>query len=162
MGRGNGGRNGGGASGRRPLLSVVLDYSELVVYYVATLALLATIVVLFVSVGGSLLEVFESDPLETALEVLDRVLLIFIFVELLITIQIIVRENQIVGEPFILIGLIAVVRRILLVTAEAGQTADPARFQDLITELGVLAALILALAAALYVARRTQRSQEEA
>ena len=162
MGRDTGGANNG-RSGQRPFLSTVLDYSEKVLYYyAATFALLATIVVLFASVGGSLLEVFERDPLETALAVLDRVLLVFIFVELLITIQIIVRENQIVGEPFILIGLIAVVRRILLVTAEAGQTADPARFQDLITELGVLAALILALAAALYVTRRTQRSQEEA
>jgi hypothetical protein len=35
------------------------------------------------------------------------------------TIGIVVREREIVAEPFLLIGLIAVVRRILLVRAEA-------------------------------------------
>jgi uncharacterized membrane protein (DUF373 family) len=119
--------------------------------------------VLFVSVGASLLAVFEVDPLETTLAILDRVLLITIFVELLITIEIIVRERQLVAEPFLLIGLVAVVRRILLVTAEAGQSLqEPEKFLNLVTELGVLTALVFSLAAALYVARRTQRRQEEA
>jgi uncharacterized membrane protein (DUF373 family) len=82
---------------------------------------------------------------------------------LLITIEVIVREHQLVAEPFILIGLVAVVRRILLVTAEAGQSVqDPERFLNLITELGVLTALVISLSAALYVARRTVRRQEEA
>ncbi len=72
------------------------------------------------------------------------------------------RERQIVAEPFVLIGLVAVVRRILLVTAEAGQSLDdPEKFLNLVTELGVLTALVISLAAALYVARRTQRRQDE-
>ncbi len=119
--------------------------------------------VLFFSVGQTLLAAYEVDPLQTTLEILDRVLLITIFVELLITIEVIVRERQLVAEPFILIGLVAVVRRILLVTAEAGQSLqDTERFLNLITELGVLTALVLSLSAALYVARRTVRRQEEA
>ena len=73
------------------------------------------------------------------------------------------RERQLVAEPFLLIGVVAVVWRILLITAEAGQSLeDPERFTNLITELGVLTALVLALAIALYVARRTQRRQEDA
>jgi hypothetical protein len=52
--------------------------------------LLVTIVVLCVSVGTSLLTVFEVSPLETALAVLDWVLLISIFVELLVAIAILV------------------------------------------------------------------------
>ncbi len=133
------------------------------VYYGITLVLLATFAVLFVSVGANFLTVFEVDPLDTALSVLDRILLITIFVELLITIEIIVRERQLVAEPFLLIGVVTVVRNILLITAEAGQSLeDPERFRNLITELGVLTALVLALAIALYVARRTQRQQEDA
>jgi Phosphate-starvation-inducible E family len=41
---------------------------------------------------------------------------------LLNTIGIVIREREIVAEPFLLIGLMAVVRRILLVTAEAENT----------------------------------------
>ncbi len=150
-------------SEERSLLTTILDYSQTVVYYGVTLILLVAIGVLFVSVGGSLLAVFEVDPLQTTLAILDRVLLITIFVELLITIEIIVQQRQLVAEPFLLIGLVAVVRRILLVTAEAGQSLDdPEKFLNLVTELGVLTALVISLAAALYVSRRTQRRQEEA
>ncbi|HZY56235.1 MAG TPA: phosphate-starvation-inducible PsiE family protein [Rubrobacteraceae bacterium] len=145
---------------KRSPLATILDQSETVVYYGAVLALLVTIGVLFVSAGASLLAVFEKGPLETALTVLDRLLLIFIFVELLNTIGIVVQEREIVAEPFLLIGLIAVVRRILLVTAEAGQAVDPERFLNLVIELGVLTALVISLAAALYFTRRAGRRQE--
>jgi uncharacterized membrane protein (DUF373 family) len=155
--------NASGGSGERPLLATILDYAQTVVYYGVTLVLLVAIGVLFVSVGTTLLAVFEVDPLETTLAVLDRVLLITIFVELLVTIEVLVQERKIVAEPFLLIGLLAVIRRILLVTAELGQTvSDPERFLNLVTELGVLTALVISLAAALYIARRTQRQQEEA
>jgi uncharacterized membrane protein (DUF373 family) len=145
---------------KKPLLATILDYSQNVVYYGVAIALLVTVGVLFVSAGASLLAVFEAGPLETALAVLDRVLLISIFVELLNTIAILVQEREVVAEPFLLIGLIAVVRRILLVTAEAGQTIDSERFLNLITELGVLTALVISLAAALYFARRVERRSE--
>ena len=70
------------------------------------------------------------------------------------------REREILAKPFLLIGLIAVVRRILLVTAEAGQTVDQETFLNLVTELGVLTALVISLAAALYFTRRAERQQE--
>jgi uncharacterized membrane protein (DUF373 family) len=146
----------GGGPERQPLLVTILNYSERVVYYGAALALLVTIVMLFVSVGTALLAIFEAGPLDTALLVLDRVLLIFIFVELLDTIGIFVRENEIIAEPFLLIGLIAVVRRILLVTAEAEQTIGTPEFPNLILELGVLTALVISLSFALYFTRRTR------
>ena len=150
-------------SEQRPWLLTIMGYAQNVVYYGVTLVLLVAIGVLFFSVGQILLAAFEVDPLQTTLEILDRVLLITIFVELLITIEVIVRERQLVAEPFILIGLVAVVRRILLVTAEAGQSLqDTERFLNLITELGVLTALVISLSAALYVARRTVRRQEQA
>ena len=146
----------GGGPERQPLLVTILNYSERVVYYGAAFALLVTIVMLFMSVGTALLAIFEAGPLDTALLVLDRVLLIFIFVELLDTIGIFVRENEIIAEPFLLIGLIAVVRRILLVTAEAEQTIGTEEFPNLILELSVLTALVISLSFALYFTRRTR------
>jgi uncharacterized membrane protein (DUF373 family) len=87
------------------------------------------------------------------------VLLLFIFVELLDTIGIVAREHEIVAEPFLLVGLIAVVRRILSVTAEAGQNIGTEKFQSLTIELGVLAVLVIALTVAVYVTRRTRRRE---
>ncbi len=153
------GKESGGASRepeKRPRLVTLLNYSGKVVYYGAAFALLVTVGMLFISVGQSLLAVFEVGPLGTALTVLDRILLIFIFVELLNTIEVIVRENEIVAEPFLLIGLIAVVRRILLLTAEAEQTLGTEEFRNLVIELGVLTVLVISLATALYFTRRME------
>jgi hypothetical protein len=61
------------------------------------------------------------------------------------------------AEPFLLIGLIAVVRRILLVTAEAEQTIGTEKFLNLVLELAVLTGLVIALSGALYFTRRAER-----
>jgi uncharacterized membrane protein (DUF373 family) len=135
----------------------IMDLAERGAYYGVALFLLVTIVMVFVSAAISLGDVVELGPLETALEVLDKVLLIFIFAELLGTISTIVREREVTAEPFLLIGLIAVVRRILAVTASIEQNLGTPRFDDLILELGVLTVLVLALAGALYFARRMLR-----
>ena len=135
----------------------VMDLAERGAYYGVALFLLVTIVMVFVSAAISLGDVVELGPLETALEVLDKVLLIFIFAELLGTISTIVREREVTAEPFLLIGLIAVVRRILAVTASIEQNLGTPRFDDVILELGVLTVLVLALAGALYFARRMLR-----
>ena len=135
----------------------IMDLAERGAYYGVALFLLVTIVMVFVSAAISLGDVVELGPLETALEVLDKVLLIFIFAELLGTISTIVREREVTAEPFLLIGLIAVVRRILAVTASIEQNLGTPRFNDLILELGVLTVLVLALAGALFFARRMLR-----
>jgi len=145
----------------RPTVTRYVDRAERFVYTGAALLLLATIGMLFYAAGVSIFEVVEKGPLETALVVLDRVLLIFIFAELLNTIGVTIRESEIVAEPFILIGLIAVVRRILAVTVDIEQSLGTPKFEDLILELGVLTVLVLALAAALYFTRRmTPRKPE--
>jgi uncharacterized membrane protein (DUF373 family) len=141
-------------------LAKILGLSERVVYYVAALALLVTVGMLFVSAGDSILRVPEVGPLETALEVLDRVLLIFIFAELLGTISTIVREREVKAEPFLLIGLIAVVRRILGVTVSIEQSLGTPEFNSLLLELGVLTGLVLTLTIALYFTRRMEGRRE--
>jgi len=120
---------------------------------------------IFASTAISVVEAFGAESIEasfidTSLTILDRVLLIFIFVELLNTIGIVVREREIIAQPFLLIGLIAVVRRILLVTAEADQTVGTEEFLNLVTELGVLTGLVIALSGALYFTRRAERSRD--
>ena len=142
-----------------PKLSGFLDVLEHVVYYGASAVLAITLGMIFISAVISMLQVLEVGLNQTVRTVLDQVLLIFIFVELLATIRIVGREREIVAEPFLLVGLIAVVRRILSVTAEAGQATGTEQFQNLVIELGALAVLVVALTTALYVTRRTRRRE---
>lgn len=137
----------------------LIERVERVVYYGAALFLLGTIGLIFFSAGKSFLEIAEIGALQVSLEVLDKILLIFIFAELLGTITTIVRDNEIRAEPFLLIGLIAVVRRILAVTVSIERSLGTPEFMSLLYELGVLTVLVIALAGALYFIRRSEREQ---
>jgi uncharacterized membrane protein (DUF373 family) len=55
---------------------------------------------------------------------LDRILLIPLVVELLYTVHVSFREHALMPEPFLLIGLIAAIRRVLLLTAELAQVRE--------------------------------------
>jgi len=100
------------------VFTAILDAFERFAYLAIALALSVPIVLLVVSAAMSMLEVAEVGVLETVLAVLDRLLLAFIFVELIDTIKVTLTERGIfIAEPFLLVGLIAVVRRILLLTA---------------------------------------------
>jgi uncharacterized membrane protein (DUF373 family) len=139
----------------------VLDVIERIAYVAIALALSIPIVMLVFSAAISMLEVSEVGVLETALTVLDRVLLAFIFVELIDTVRVTVRERGIfIAEPFLLVGLIAVVRRILLLTAEIEQ-ASAEEFQNMLIELGVMTGLVIVLTIALYFTRRMRLSEKE-
>ncbi len=140
----------------RNRLTGYIELAERFAYYVAALFLLATIGVLFYSAGTSLLDIGSLGPLNASLDVLDKVLLVFIFTELLGTITTIVREKEVRAEPFLLIGLIAVIRRILAVTASIEQALGTPQFLTLLYELGVLTVLVISLAGALYFVRRME------
>lgn len=139
----------------------ILDAFERIAYVAIALALSIPIVMLVFSAALRMLEVYEVGVLETALTVLDRVLLAFIFVELIDTVRVTVRERGIfIAEPFLLVGLIAVVRRILLLTAEI-ERASAEEFQNMLIELGVMTGLVIVLTGALYFTRRMRLSEKE-
>jgi uncharacterized membrane protein (DUF373 family) len=87
---------------------------------------------------------------------LDRILLILLIVELLYTVQVSFKEHSLVAQPFLLVGLIATVRRVLVIIAEFGEARELTRtsMRDFVIELGVLTVLILTLVASLMVLRK--------
>ena len=87
---------------------------------------------------------------------LDRILLILMIVELLYTVQVSLREHALVPEPFLVVGLIAGIRRMLVLTAEfsdmIGEGGD--LFRNAMIELALLTLMVLALVLALVLLRR--------
>ena len=55
--------------------------------------------------------------------VLDRVLLVLMLIELLYTVRISVQSREIQCQPFLIIGLIAAIRRVLVVTLQTSMLA---------------------------------------
>jgi hypothetical protein len=89
-------------------------------------------------------------------QLLDRILLTLLIVELLYTVQVSFREHALVPEPFLLVGLIAGVRRILLLTAEYGELHEKTDLatRAFATELAVLTLLLVALVVSLILLRK--------
>jgi uncharacterized membrane protein (DUF373 family) len=101
------------------------------------------------------------------LQLIDRLLLVLVLVELLHTVRISIRSHALVIEPFLIIGLIAIIRRVLVLTLHSEKfTGDTvwtpdvqAHFHAAVIE-GLMQALLMAvLIASIFVVRKT-RSQE--
>jgi phosphate-starvation-inducible protein E len=89
-------------------------------------------------------------------DLLDRLLLILMIVEILYTVQVSFREHALIPEPFLIVGLIAAIRRVLVLTAEfpALLNENAGAFRSGMMELGLLTGLILVLVASLTLMRR--------
>ena len=90
------------------------------------------------------------------IELLDRILLILLIVELLYTVQVSFREHALLPEPFLLVGLISAIRRVLVLTAEFGELREKTEIgaQHFIIELAVLTVLIVALVISLVLLKK--------
>ena len=90
------------------------------------------------------------------ISLLDRVLLVLMFAEILYTVQVSFREHALVPEPFLVVGLIAAIRRVLVITAEFADVKDAATgaFHATMVELGLLTVLSLVLVVSLVLLRR--------
>ena len=94
---------------------------------------------------------------------LDGLLLVFILLELLAGVRATMKEKKLVAEPFLVVGIIASIKEIVLLTLESKEIYDTndAAFENAMTEIGVLAGVILLLALASYLVRRKEREPEE-
>lgn len=97
-----------------------------------------------------------------ALQVLDQLLLVLVLVEILHTVRMSIRSKEIIIEPFLIVGLIASVRRVLVITMQAAKlteeghsTADATiAFRNSMIELGLLGFLVLVFVVSIYFLRR--------
>lgn len=97
---------------------------------------------------------------------IDRLLLVLLLVELLHTVRISIRSHVLVIEPFLIIGIIAIIRRILVLTLQAESftqnmhwTDDiKQNFQASMIEGGMLGVLLGILIASIYVVRKLEQT----
>ena len=77
-------------------------------------------------------------------------------VEVLYTVQVSFREHALVPEPFLVVGLIAGIRRVLVLTAQLSELTEKNAegLRNAMLELALLTVLILALVGALGIVRR--------
>ena len=141
----------------------VLLFFEDAVYWAISVVLVVGSGALLVSQFNTLLRLRDAPAKVVMLEVLDGLLLIFIFVELLYAVRSCLRSHEIVAEPFLIVGILAGIKEIVVLSVEAATLLEkgPA-FSRAVVEIGVLAGVVLALALSAFVLRERRRDTEDA
>ena len=127
---------------------------EDVVYLGLGVILAVSALALLVAGAADLVRILLSGELAVRMVgLLDQILLILMIVEILYTVQVSFREHTLAPQPFLIVGLIAVMRRVLVLTAEFAEhlQKDDEAFRNGMVELGLLAAMVLILVAAIVV-----------
>ncbi|HXN72955.1 MAG TPA: phosphate-starvation-inducible PsiE family protein [Candidatus Acidoferrales bacterium] len=140
-----------------------LSNAEVVVYTILAILLFITALATIANAGKMLWDGIAHWSIATqTLVVLDQLLVVLMLVEILHTVRISIHSHILVTEPFLVVGLIASIRRILVITLEAATltkggtwSAEGASiFRASMYELGLLGFLILVLVTSIALLRR--------
>jgi uncharacterized membrane protein (DUF373 family) len=139
-----------------------LEVAENLVYGGIAMFLVGSAFVLLAIAARTTLGLLDDFSQQPLLEVLDVLLLVFIVVELLFAVRTTVERRELVAEPFLLVGIIASIKEIVVLSVEAaGALAKGAEFDDRILEIGVLGVLVVLLGVTSFLLRRKEREPDE-
>lgn len=102
------------------------------------------------------------------LKLLDRLLLVFILVELIFAVRTTLARREIVAEPFLIVGIIVSIKEIILLSVEVANvlegnpttegTKDPTAFA---VQIGLLGLLVIVLSVSVLLLRMKEREPVE-
>ena len=152
------------------LSSESLSLVEVVIYAVLGVILsLAAIFALFSACQALWQGLAAGASTKTVVEVIDRLLVVLVLVEILHTVRISVRSHTLVTEPFLIVGLIATIRRMLVITLDAANLTSAAnwaadgqaRLRASMFELGLEGVIVIVLVISIYILRKSPPAYEE-
>ena len=94
---------------------------------------------------------------------------VLVLVEILHTVRISIRSHTLVTEPFLVVGLIATIRRMLVITLDAANLTDPAnwandgqaKLRSSMLELALLGGTVIVLVISIHILRKSKSPEEE-
>jgi uncharacterized membrane protein (DUF373 family) len=147
-----------------------LSLVEMVIYAALGLILsLAAMFALFTACQTLWYGLAAGASSKTVVEVIDRLLVVLLLVEILHTVRISIRSHTLVTEPFLVVGLIATIRRMLVITLDAANLTSAANWANdgqaklraSMLELGLLGAIVIVLVISIHILRKSQSPYEE-
>jgi hypothetical protein len=136
---------------RQAVVQTLSSVEDIVYVGLGLLLTIAALTLLLTTLKSVVLALWNRALGGQIVSLLDQILLILLVVELLYTVQVSFRERGLIAEPFLLVALIAAIRRILILTAEVARLpeAGEAVFRHAMLELGVLTVMVLVLVGSL-------------
>jgi uncharacterized membrane protein (DUF373 family) len=148
---------------RQRVADRVLGLLEDAVYWAISVVLVVGSIALLIAQFNTMLRLRNTPAVTVMIEILDGLLLIFIFVELLYAVRSCLRSHEIVAEPFLIVGILAGIKEIVVLSVEAATLLDKGPdFARAVVEIGVLGAVVLVLALSAFVLRERRRDTADA
>jgi uncharacterized membrane protein (DUF373 family) len=150
-----------GRVSKRAFLRVEVSAYLILGALLAIIALIGTIGAVL-TLADAALDVHSPHALVLAI---DRILLVLMIIEILHTVRVSFHEGALACEQFLIVGLIASIRRMLVITLESSQAQETGKsalelqglFTSTMIELGVLGGLILVMVWSIFILRRSNR-----
>ena len=141
--------------------SNLLNSAESVVLVLIGVALVLVAILLLYSSMDDLWQATRGGTASIehkAVEILNTILLVMMTMEIVYTVAISLKSHTLNAEPFLIIGAIAGIRRMLVITATSTDAEhDSDRFYNTLVELGLLALTVIAMAVAIWILRYSYR-----
>ena len=133
---------------------------SVVLTLIAVMLVLLAVLLLGMSLTGMIRDIRSGTLANAGIEVLNGILLVMMIMEIVYTVTRSLESHLLVAEPFLIIGAIAAIRRMIVITAESTnmQLTNPVAFRSLLMELGLLAGIVVSMAFAVWILRRSEIS----
>ncbi|MDQ3385413.1 MAG: phosphate-starvation-inducible PsiE family protein [Actinomycetota bacterium] len=140
----------------------LLGFAENLVYALAGALLVGASVAVLVAESFHYVTDLTEGVMSATTSLLDGLLLVFILLELLAGVRATMIEKRLVAEPFLVVGIIASIKEIIVTALEAQADEQGQRaFENSMIEVGVLGGLVVLLALASFLVRRKEREPTE-
>lgn len=141
---------------------------ERLLYLIVGVGLLCTAILSVWHAGLGLLHLFDKGAtfFSVIFHSVDNLLLALMFLEIFHTVEVVLQGQSHMAciEPFLFVGIIASVRRILILSlqvAHAETQLTPQAFQNAMLETAVLGGLIMILVIAVWLLRRSKNASTD-
>jgi len=146
---------------RHPILTAVIrvlgSVEDIILTGIALLLIVLAVLLLINGALGLIRAVVQSDLSGLELDILESILLVAVIMEIVYTVMLSLRSHELSAEPFLVVGVIAAIRRILEITIKSSSVDSSSdAFRGLLLELGLLAVIVVALAISIFIVRRSQ------
>ena len=143
--------------------------AEIFAYLVLGLLLAVTTLLAIISATASLwTAALRFGATDSIVATIDQLLFVFMLVEILHTVRVSFRTGTLICEPFLIVGLIASIRRVLVITLKSSQASQAGKvmtesraFNSTMLELGVLGGLIFIMVLSIFLLRRNEPTPVE-
>jgi hypothetical protein len=142
-----------------------LERGEVVLYAIAGIMLaVVSLAILIHAAVGFVNDLGEGGIVSAVVHLLEQLLLALMAIELLYTVTVSIRTHRLSPEPFLIVGLVAAIRRSLTLSVEASEflSRDPEQFKLALYEIGLLTIGILVLVISIHILRRSRKSTNSA